>query len=149
MNDFARFATRYHKLKADIQEMEEIEYARLDQREADVRHAWLGINDTKRTSQIVQGSVTSVRDWSEFEQYHRRLEVEQFALEHQWNEAKVQRDAQQVKLHAAFVEKEKWSKVSQDAWTQWQMEQSRKSQVEADDAAVQRFRKVDPSWQRD
>lgn len=149
MNEFVHFASRFHKLKADLQEMEEVEYARLSRVETDLKEAWQHIGTLKKQSQATQSHVTNRRDWHEFEQYHSRLESEQFTLEHRWNTARRERDEQQSKLHAAYVEQEKWSSVAQDAMTQWQAEQVRQSQTDADADAVARYRKVDSLWQRE
>jgi hypothetical protein len=143
MNEFAGFASRYHKLKQSLQEIEENQYARLLQEEHVLKSEWLRLNEAHRTARVKQGESHDVRRWQEYQFYGDSLVMKKDTLEREWETLKGTVSSQQIRLQDAFVEQEKWSRVAESAWSEVHAVESQQLQKDADDEALKRFRKAD------
>lgn len=143
MNDFAKFATRFHKLKENLQELEALEFARLTSAEEEAKRAWHGVDEMKRQVGQRQSQVLNATVWQDYERHQAFLEHRKNQLAEQWAAVKHLAEQQQVRVQAAYVEEKTWSHVATEAVSMWQLEEARKAQVEADDDALRRYRKAD------
>ncbi|WAH35404.1 hypothetical protein [Alicyclobacillus dauci] len=143
MSEFAGFATRFHKLKQDLQEIEESRYARLRQRETLIQSEWKKVHEAQQQNRLLQARAQAINLWHAYEKYHESLEQRKIELEREWEALKEHVSVQQVKLQDAYIEQEKWSQIADDVLAKAHLEELRIQQIEADDEALKRFRKAD------
>ncbi|EPZ46261.1 hypothetical protein [Alicyclobacillus acidoterrestris] len=143
MREFTAFATRFHKLKRDLQDIEESQYARLLQQERALQLQWQQLEDLSREARGRMKEAASALLVQSYVSYQEAIETRKAHLEREWAALQGDVHVQQGKLRDAYVEQEKWSRISQDARMEDGVERMRKLQVEADDEALKRFKRTD------
>ncbi|MFB5191430.1 hypothetical protein [Alicyclobacillus fastidiosus] len=143
MREFTAFATRFHKLKQDLQEIEESAYSRLLQEQQALQMQWQQLDERSRETRERLANVAGVSYVRSYASYQASLEVRKQKLEREWEALQGHVHIQQGKLRDAYFEQEKWSRIATDARASDKVDALRKSQVEADDEALKRFKRTD------
>ncbi|MFD1674702.1 hypothetical protein [Alicyclobacillus fodiniaquatilis] len=143
MSEFAGFSSRYHKIKQNLKDVEAAQYTRLLQQQDELDAEWQQLDEAKRAAREAQVGSTDLQLWQAQEFFQRRIEEKLIQLQQARQEMGKALEAQQLKLRTAFIEEKKWSHVAADAREAILQARAQRTQVEADDEALKRYRKVD------
>lgn len=141
MTKFSSFASRYHKLKRDLQDIEEVEYAKLSERHDELLAESVDIEATWFRAHLEQSATLDVSRWNDYTAFTIAVSQRRDAVFESLEVVDKQLNEQRERLKQAFVEQEQWLQVAEEEKKSAEDEQRQREQREADEEAIKRHRK--------
>ncbi|GMA59006.1 hypothetical protein C7445_10231 [Alicyclobacillus sacchari] len=151
MSDFRRFAHRYRKLMAGLEQAAEREYKQAADAEVRVRNTWYEIAETMEDVRRQQCASIfrsgDYREWELFDAHGQWLQMRLTAAEREWRQAVKDMEQQRQYLHDRYTATQTWVQLSDAADWEHRVDVEKREQVDMDELALQRYRKAaDDTW---
>lgn len=139
MQDFARFASRFHKLKRDIQGLEETEQARILGEQTNLQAQASKLDALARQARHDQSGVLDLAHWQDYAAFQEVTSVRQQLMNEKLQMVDEELKAQRERLRLSYIEQEKWSSIATAQRDAFVREEDRAAQIIADDDALKRY----------
>lgn len=139
MQDFARFASRFHKLKQDIQGLEETEHARIQGERTKLQAESSELDALARQVRHEQTFVLDATRWQDYAIFQEAMSIRQQSMQQKLHAADEQLVVQRERLRQSYIEQEKWSSIATRERDALIREEHRVAQIIADDDALKRY----------
>lgn len=138
MSELRQFAQRYYHVKKQVENLEELRFAHVTRKYADLSVEVEAIKTERQRAEEERNSGQTGADWLMWHRYVQLLETVEEAHNKDLQTVGLERDTQQKSLWAAHVESTRWETLANKLTYRHQVEMQRLDERSADEMAVLR-----------